>query len=103
MPELPLFARARVHGGSIAFRTEGGTRSYGELLERSEIVAVALLGAEDDLHETRVALLMPAGFEYTAAQWGIWRAGGIKLPLCLSATEPEWEYALTDSGTGIVA
>jgi malonyl-CoA/methylmalonyl-CoA synthetase len=37
-----------------------------------------------------------------AAQWGIWRAGGIKLPICLSATEPEWEYALTDSQVSLV-
>ncbi len=54
------------------------------------------------MEESRIALLVPAGFEYAAAQWGIWRAGGIKVPLCLSATEGEWEYALTDSGASSV-
>ena len=61
-----------------------------------------LLGNADDLCEARVALLVPAGFSYAASQWAIWRAGGMMVPLCLSATEPEWEYALTDSGAGIV-
>ena len=45
---------------------------------------------------------MSPGFEYAAAQWAIWRAGGIKVPICLSATIPEWEYALTDSDAGIL-
>jgi malonyl-CoA/methylmalonyl-CoA synthetase len=45
---------------------------------------------------------VPAGFEYAAAQWAIWRAGGIKVPICVSATESEWEYALTDSGASVV-
>ena len=62
-----------------------------------------LAQARDDRREARVALLVAPGFEYSAAQWGIWRAGGIKVPLCLSATEGEWEYALTDSGASILA
>ena len=103
MPDLPLIERARSHSGSIAFRTATTSHSYQDLLDRSALLAVALLGDADDLAETRVALLVPPGFEYAAAQWAIWRAGGIKVPLCLSATEPEWEYALTDSGAGIVA
>ena len=61
-----------------------------------------MLGAAADLNETRVALLVAPGFAYAAAQWAIWRAGGVKLPLCLSATIPEWEYALTDSGASIL-
>jgi malonyl-CoA/methylmalonyl-CoA synthetase len=61
-----------------------------------------LLGDAEDLNEARVALLVTPGVEYVAAQWGIWRAGGIKLPICLSATEPEWEYALTDSQVSLV-
>ncbi len=102
MNELSLIARAELHGDAVAFRTTTLTRTYRELLARSASVASVLLGTEDDLEEARVALLVPAGFEYVAAQWGIWRAGGIKLPLCLSATEFEWEYALTDSGVSAV-
>jgi len=102
MNELTLIARASLHRDAVAFRTAKSTRSYQELLDRSADLATALLGKEDDLKEARVAVLVPAGFEYVSAQWGIWRAGGIKLPICLSATESEWEYALTDSGVSVV-
>ena len=102
MTELPIIARARSHSASTAFHTESRTHTYQDLLDRSAMLAAALLGETDDLKEMRVALLVSAGFEYAAAQWAIWRAGGIKVPICLSATEPEWEYALTDSGAGIV-
>jgi malonyl-CoA/methylmalonyl-CoA synthetase len=97
MADLPLIARAQAHAGSIAFRTPGRSHTYQELLDRSEMLAACLLGDAADLAEQRVALLVAPGFEYCAAQWAIWRAGGIKVPICLSATEPEWEYALTDS------
>ena len=102
MTELPLFARARSHAASVAFRTPVRTHTYQDILDRSETITISLLGDAEDLNETRVALLVSAGFEYAAAQWAIWRAGGVKLPICLSATEPEWEYALTDSGASIV-
>jgi malonyl-CoA/methylmalonyl-CoA synthetase len=102
MPELPLIARASSHAGSVAFRTATTEHTYKNLLDRSATLATALLGDEDDLNETRVALAVPPGFEYSAAQWAIWRAGGIKVPICLSATRPEWEYALSDSGATIL-
>ncbi|GDY21940.1 long-chain-fatty-acid--CoA ligase [Verrucomicrobiota bacterium] len=102
MTELPLIARARAHGSAIAFATKTGTHTYQNLLDHSAAYAATLLDDRGDLQEARVALLVPAGFEYAAAQWGTWRAGGIKVPLCLSATEGEWEYALTDSGATIV-
>jgi len=102
MSDLPIIARARAHPAAIAFRTGAVTHTYQDILDRSAVLASSLLGDTDDLKEVRVALLLPGGFEYVAAQWAIWRAGGIKLPICLSATEPEWEYALTDSSVSIV-
>lgn len=102
MPDLPFIARARSFADRIAFRTPEASHTYRELLERSAVIASELLGDQSDLQEARVALLVAPGFEYTASQWAIWRAGGIKLPICLSATEPEWEYALTDSQVSIV-
>ncbi len=102
MPELPLIARARSHAGSVAFRTATTEYTYQNLLDRSATLAAVLLGEENDLNEIRVALLVSPGVEYAAAQWAIWRAGGIKVPICLSATIPEWEYALTDSVAGIL-
>ena len=102
MPELPLIARAHAHADAIAFRTLHGVTTYRDLLNRSEALAAVLLDGAADLHEARVALLVPAGAGYVAAQWGIWRAGAVKVPICLTATEHEWEYSLTDSGASAV-
>ena len=102
MPELPIIACARSHSSHVAFESPSGMQTYQHLLDESARVATALLGDADDLHEARVALLVTPGADYVAAQWGIWRAGGITVPLCLSATEPEWEYALTDSQATVV-
>jgi malonyl-CoA/methylmalonyl-CoA synthetase len=102
MPDLPFIARARSFSDRTAFRTPEASHTYQQLLDRSTEIASALLGDQNDLREARVALLVTPGFEYTASQWAIWRAGGIKLPICLSATESEWEYALTDSQVSIV-
>ena len=67
------------------------------MLRRSESIAAELLGGEDDIQESRVAFLVPPGPDYSVVQWGIWRAGGVVVPLCLSATQSEWEYTLSDA------
>jgi hypothetical protein len=46
--ELPLIARAELHGDAVAFRAATVTRTYRELLARSASVASVLLGTEDD-------------------------------------------------------
>ena len=102
MPELPPIVRARAHAHAVAFRDALRETTYQELLDRSAALATVLLAGAPDLAEARVALLAPAGPGYVAAQWGLWRAGAVKVPICLTATEPEWEYALTDSGATAV-
>ncbi len=97
MNDIELIARAKTRREAIAFEAGGKTWTYGQLLNRSATIAAALLDDADDLNESRVGFLVPAGFDYAATQWGIWRAGGVTVPLCLSATLPEWEYALTDA------
>ena len=97
MNGLKFVAKASQHGSSVAYRSGSADRSYAELIDRSARIAAALLGSENDLKEARIALLAPAGFDYTSMQWAIWRAGGVVVPLCLSAAEPELDYALSDS------
>ncbi len=95
--QLALIDRAHAHTASIALRTRSQPYSYGDLLNHSSAIATALVGSSHDLNESRIAYLVPAGFDYVGVQWGIWRAGGIAVPLSLSASEPELEYTLTDS------
>lgn len=97
MKQLTLLDRARAHADSVAVRCDSQSHTYRELLARSETIAAALLESSTDLGESRVAFLVPAGFHYITTQWGIWRAGGVAVPLSLSATEQELEYTLSDA------
>jgi malonyl-CoA/methylmalonyl-CoA synthetase len=45
-----------------------------------------------------VAFLVTPGFPWVAAQWGIWRAGGVAVPLPLNSTGPELQYFIDDTG-----
>lgn len=94
---LSLIARAESHGDSVALRSGSSEHIYNELLDRSAAIGGELLRASKDLGEERVAYLIPPGFDYVTVQWAIWRAGGVAVPMCSSATEPELEYTLTDS------
>jgi malonyl-CoA/methylmalonyl-CoA synthetase len=100
--ELPLIARARGHGDRTAILAPEGVFTYRRLLDASARAAAALLDGAGDLHEKRVAFLTPPGFEYAAVQWGIWRAGGIAVPLCVSHPRPELEYVILDADAEIV-
>ncbi len=61
-----------------------------------------MLNGAADLKEMRVAFLAPPGFHYVATQWGIWRAGGIAVPLAVMHPRPELEYVVDDSGAEIL-
>ena len=76
--------------------------TYADLLNVSEKIAGGLLQGSPDLEEERIAFLIPSGFEYAAVQWGIWRAGGIAVPLSPGAKEPELKHMLTDAGISSV-
>jgi len=101
---IPLILRARGHGLTPAVLSGEVTYSYQDLLTASARVAGALLGERADLDEARIAFLVPGSFEYVAVQWGVWRAGGIAVPLSVAAREPELEHVFTDAeiGTALV-
>ncbi len=99
---LPLIARACDYGDRPAITTPDARFTYRDLLHRSGQIATQLLDGADDLQEQRVAFLIPSGFEYVAAQWGIWRAGGIAVPLCTSHPRPELEYVMLNAGASMV-
>ncbi|MEX1184790.1 MAG: acyl-CoA synthetase [Gemmatimonadota bacterium] len=99
--EAQLFLRAAVHGTRTAIRSGGNEYSYDDLLRASARVAARLLDAVDDLAEARVAFLVPPGFAYSAVQWGIWRAGGIAVPLATSHPIPELAYTIADADTTV--
>ena len=99
---LPLVARAEAHDDRTAIVAPEGTFTYRDLLDASARVAACLLDGRPDLGESRVAFLAPAGWHYVAAQWGIWRAGGIAVPLATSHPPAELEYVIRDADAEIV-
>ena len=99
---IPLVDRAASHRGRTAVVDETGTYTYDALLDFSETIGSALLDGLQDLEEARVAFIIPPSFVYTAVLWGIWRAGGIGVPLCVSHPAPELEYVITDADAQII-
>lgn len=105
---LSLIAAIESHGEWLAIADPaGGEFTYADLLEASENVARWLLDREslegaEDLGEERVAIMVPSGFGYVAALLGVWRAGGVAVPLCTAHPAPELAHVLDDTGAGAV-
>src|SRR4030042_2273777 len=101
---LALIERAKRYEQRKAIIASEGAYSYRQLLDASMRCASGLLSDGDDLKEKRVAYLIPPGFQHVAVQWGIWRAGGIAVPLSLFHPGAELEYTVTDAdAAGVVA
>jgi malonyl-CoA/methylmalonyl-CoA synthetase len=100
--DLPLVAQARGRADSVALVDAAGAHTYAALLDASARVASALLHGAADLAEARVCFLAPPSFEYAAVQWGVWRAGGVAVPLAVSHPPAELEYAIGDADAAIV-
>ncbi len=94
---IPIIEATKKHNNRRAIIDETGEYTYAELLTAANKVAAALLAGRDDLSEARVAFITPPGFDYAATQWGIWLAGGVAVPLCLSHPLPEIKYVLDDT------
>jgi malonyl-CoA/methylmalonyl-CoA synthetase len=76
--------------------------TYAALDARSRQIASRLLDGRDTLREARVAVLVPPGFDYVAVLLGIWRAGGIAVPLATTHPPAERGFVIEDSDASIV-
>jgi malonyl-CoA/methylmalonyl-CoA synthetase len=97
-----LTPRAEQYAERMAIIAEEGSFTYRQLLEASARVASFILNGAEDLQERPVGFLVPPGFHYVAVQWGIWRAGGIAVPLSLFHPRPELEYVIDDTTPAVV-
>jgi malonyl-CoA/methylmalonyl-CoA synthetase len=91
-----------VNDTRVAVAAGGRTFTYADLDRASKRVAGALLEGRADLEQARVAFFVQPGFDYVAVQRGIWRAGGVAVPLAISYPPPELEYVIRDSGAAAV-
>ena len=88
---------ARDIPGDEAFLFMGASLSWRELEFKSNAFASALQ-AQGVGKGDRVALLMPNSPQMIIAEFGIWKVGGIAVPLNPLYTESELERSLCDSG-----
>lgn len=99
---IQLFENADGNRSRIAIIDETGSYTYQDLLEHSASVAAILLNGREDLQEARIAFLTDPGFRYVAIQWGIWRAGGIAVPLCTKHPYASISYVIEDTDASAV-
>ena len=93
-----LFPAFNDSNTATALHCKDGDWTYAALNKYINQTASALLGNSKDLAEERIAFFMPASADYVALLLGIWRAGGIAIPLNTSAALPELEHALLSAG-----
>jgi malonyl-CoA/methylmalonyl-CoA synthetase len=99
MPADTPFAMDRAAGfvDRVAVLDATGQVTYASLVSQSERVARRLVDG-GTVPGDRVAFLVTPSSRWVAALWGIWRAGGIAVPLAPAHPAPELEYVLEDSG-----
>jgi len=80
---------------------KGATLSYGTL-DRLSTAFAATLAAEGVRKGDRVGLLLPNCPQFLIAQFGIWKAGGVVVPINPIYTEPELELPLRETGAEVL-
>lgn len=84
------------NGNNKVALVEGDTSyTYGEVNERIDRFATGLLGNKADLQEERIAFFIPASLDYVTVMHGVWRAGGIAVPLNVASAVSELDHYLT--------
>ncbi|MHA8092700.1 acyl-CoA synthetase [Aquirufa regiilacus] len=99
---IQIFQKSLPYADKTAIISEGQAYSFAELHQASANFAQLLLDESADLAEGRVAFIVNPGFDYVRVQWGIWQAGGIVVPLCLSYPLPSLRYTIENSGASVI-
>lgn len=94
---LKVIQQALSHKENIAIYQQGNHYTYAQLIQAANSVCSNLLETNNDLNEARVAFMVNPGFDYVTNLWGIWQAGGVAVPLCLTHPLPSLQYVLEDT------
>ena len=101
MVEL-LTDRTDGYGKRLAIVDGNGMHPYAELMDESARVASALIKGSNDLCGERIAFRIAPGFSWVATLFGIWRGGGVAVPLPIDAPASELEYFVHHSRASTV-
>ncbi|MBN8823281.1 MULTISPECIES: acyl-CoA synthetase [unclassified Spirosoma] len=99
---IHLIQQAHRHSSTTAILANGQGYTYKQLLEDSAAFSQQLLNGQSDLAEARVAFMVEPGYDYVRVQWGIWRAGGIAVPLCITYPPASLQYVIDDTAASII-
>ncbi len=94
MSEIP-FPYLQNNSDRIALVEGEDSYTYSEVNDRINRFASGLLGESDDLQEERIAFFMPASLDYVTTMHGVWRAGGIAVPLNVASAVSELDHYLS--------
>ena len=81
----------------IALVDDTASHTYGEVNSRIDRFATGLLGGRGDLEEEPIAFFLPASLDYVTCMHGVWRAGGIAVPLNVASAVSELDHYLTSA------
>ena len=99
---MKIFKQIESYKKRIAIVSNNEQFTYGYLIERSNLIASFLLNNKQDLMEEKIGLLMNPDIDYICSLWGIWKAGGIAVPLSLSAKENELKHCISDCNIKLI-
>lgn len=94
MPQSP-FPALNDNNQKIALVDGEDSYTYAQVNNSINQFAAGLLGNNSDLEEERIAFFIPASADYVTVMHGIWRAGGIAVPLNVASAVIELEHYLT--------
>jgi malonyl-CoA/methylmalonyl-CoA synthetase len=100
-----LIHRLTSHADRTAISDRRSTITFDALDAASRGVASGLVSQTHDrrrLDDARVAFLVSPSVEYVGVLLGIWRAGGVAVPLATSHPPTELEYVIRDANAAIV-
>ena len=99
---LEIIKRAEDFQDNIAIVSDSQKYLYRTLLSESRNVGARLLQDSNGVDGGRIAFMVTPGFDYVKVQWGIWRAGGIAVPLNPGSPLPTLQYVIEDSGASVI-
>lgn len=91
-----LVNQAEKYKDRFAIQWQRQKFSYQDILNRSRETASDLLAIQPDWKGRRVASLVRPSFDYVILQWGVWRAGGVFVPIPDRASDKELSFLFSD-------
>ena len=90
-----LFPFFNSNSEKVALVEGENKHTYSEVNDRINLFSSGILGDKEDLNEERIAFFLPASLDYVTAMHGVWRAGGIAVPLNVASAVSELDHYLT--------